>query len=130
MCEKFWTLPADGTHSGRRNKDALPAKLVAGSHLPISGKLQGKILNRLLCDFIHTVFEIGLLAADIKQRLDASGAMRCLITVKGVSGKSHDPTGFGNIAQFCREVEKSGLVLDDVLVKAFHLGTPLGMVPG
>jgi hypothetical protein len=37
-----------------------------------------------------------------------------LIAVKSISGKAHDAAGFGDIAEFGGQVQKSGLVFDDV----------------
>ena len=49
--------------------------------------------------------------------------------VKGISGKAHDATGFGDVAEFDGEVEKSGLVFDDVLIETFHGETPWASWP-
>ena len=72
----------------------------------------------------------GLAPANGKQRLDASGVSRCLIPVKRVPRKTHDAAGLGHVALLGGQVQKAGLVLDDVLVEAFHEGTSVGMEPG
>ena len=104
-------------------------QFVAGPHLPVSGEGYRKIQYCQFGDFFHTIFQIGLFSADLKQRFNASGVSRCLIPIKGISGKAHDTTGFGNVTEFSGEVEKSGLVFDDVLVETFHGETPWARCP-
>ncbi|MDR3088715.1 MAG: hypothetical protein LBU39_02735, partial [Desulfobulbaceae bacterium] len=36
---------------------------------------------------------------------------------------------FGDIAKFRRQIEKSGLVFDDVLIETFHGETPWALCP-
>lgn len=52
-----------------------------------------------------------------------------MITIKRILGKAHDAAGFGDVAEFCGEVEKSGLVFDDVLIETFHGETPWAWCP-
>ena len=71
----------------------------------------------------HTL-QIGFAPADSKQRLDTPGIACCLIPVKCISRKAHDVAGLGDVAEFGGEIQKSGLVLDDVLIEAFHRDSP------
>ena len=110
----------DGTDSRRGDEDALLAQFIAGSDLSVSWKIDGKLDDGLLGRFIHTIFQIWFSATDFKQGLNSTGIPGGLIAVKGISGKAHDTTGPGDIAQFGGKIEKSGLVPDDALVKTFH----------
>ena len=55
-------------------------------------------------------------SGDLKKRFNHTRITGGLIAVKGISGKTHDTAGFGDIAK----IGKPGLVLDDALVKSFH----------
>lgn len=88
-----------------------------------------KIYNRLFRGFFHAILQVRLFAADLKQRLDASGVSRCLIPIKCISGKTHDAAGLGDVAEFGGEVEKPGLVFDDVLIETFHGEIPWACCP-
>ena len=110
----------DGADSRRRDKDALLAEFVAGSDLPVCGKCGGELDNSLLCRFSHSILQIWLSATDLKQGLNPSRITCGLIAVKGIPGKAHDAASFGDVTQFRSQVEKSGLVFDDALVKIFH----------
>jgi hypothetical protein len=118
-----------GSDARGRNKEALLAKLVAGPRLPVSGKIYGKGSYSRLCRLVNAIFQIGLSSADFKQRFDTSGVSRCLIPIKRIPGKAHDAAGFGDIAEFGGEIEKTGLVFDDVLIETFHGETPWAWRP-
>ena len=81
---------------------------------------RGKLAPRLFCRFLNPVFEIGFSAADFKQGLTGTGISGCFIPIERITGKAHDRSSLGGIAPFGGKVEKSGLVLNDALVKAFN----------
>ena len=81
---------------------------------------RGKLAPCLSCRFLNPVFEIGFSAADFKQGLTGTSISGCFIPIERITGKAHDRSSLGGIAPFGGKVEKSGLVLDDALIKTFH----------
>lgn len=82
-------------------------------------KCGGELDNSLFSRFFHTIFQIRFSAADLKQGFHPIRIPCGLIAVKGIPGKAHDTTGFGDVAQFGGKIEKSGLVFDDALVTGY-----------
>lgn len=109
---------------------ALPVRLIELAHLFHPERLSIKqSLHGVLCIFFHPIsrLDLRLLTSNNAstppafRRPDIN--KRCL--VKSLS--SCRPVKYCPVQL---QIQKSGLVFDDVLVKAFHWGFSVGMVPG
>ena len=56
-----------------------------------------------LCIFVHAVLDIGFTASLIND-IDAAVFDSVLVALEGVTGKPHDPAGFGNVAKLLGQV--------------------------
>jgi hypothetical protein len=72
--------------------------------------------------FVYAVFDVGLAPVLIDEGIDGALFNSVLVAVKGITGKLHDPTGFGYVARLLGQVQQSDLVFDDGFGAIQHEG--------
>ncbi|BBO66527.1 hypothetical protein DSCA_04570 [Desulfosarcina alkanivorans] len=71
--------------------------------------------------FVCAVLDTGFAALSIDEGIDAASFNSVLVAVKGVTGKPHDPAGFGFVAKLLGQFNNPILCLITVLVP-FSIG--------
>ena len=99
-------------------------QFIACARLSICRKVDSKGRDGNLNSLFNSIFQVGLAPADLEQGFNASSVSSGLIPIKGIRRKSHHLAGLGNIAKLGGEIEKPGLVFDDVLIETFHWEFP------
>ena len=105
----------DRTPDGETNTPCLRSLLLARV-CPYAGS-DSKGRDGNLNSLFNSIFQVGLAPADLEQGFNASSVSSGLIPIKGITRKSHYLAGLGNIAKLGGEIEKPGLVFDDVLIE-------------
>lgn len=118
----------DRTPDGETNTPCLRSSLLARV-CPYAGKSIAKAVTATSIASSTRFFRLGLRLLTSNRASTPPASLGGLIPIKGITRKSHHLAGLGNIAKLGGEIEKPGLVFDDVLIETFHWESPWAWCP-